>query len=148
MVGHVSSDESNGERRKVGDGFATRPAPDVVFVKVNGTLEADDVATEMDWANQVNMETGRSFILADMSDGVNVTAAARRHMVNYAKERPLSGVVFYAASFQMRVLGNLVFNALNLMRKEPQPFTIVDTRPDAEAWIEEQRQKIGGGTTS
>jgi hypothetical protein len=130
------------ERREIGPGYGERITDDTIRFKWIGTVDVDEASTVMRWCTEVMEDVGRVFLLVDMTEADGVTTAGRRHMTNYAKERPISGFSLFGASFQLRVVVNLVINALNLLRKVPQPVSFADDEPGALAWIEDQRARL------
>ena len=136
----------NNEKRVIGDCVLERIEEDVLLFRWVGTNDVDETTAVMNWMTELMNECGRAFLLVDMTEASGTTTKARRHMVGYAKDQPFSGFAFFGASFQLRVVVNLIVNALNLVRKTPQPITFSDTREGAMEWIVGERAKLAAAS--
>jgi hypothetical protein len=121
--------------RRIGEGSAWLEGDDLVVFQWVGTIGADETAAVMEWCHEIDDRLGRVFLMLDMRRAVHVNAAGRRQMVRYARARPLTAAVLVGARFQLRVVVNLVINALNMLRDVEQPFHFADTEEEGRQWL-------------
>ena len=121
--------------RRVGEGSVWLEGEDLIVFQWVGTIGAEETAAVMEWCHEVYDRLDRVFLMLDMRRAVHVNAAGRKQMVRYARARPLTAAVLVGARFQLRVVVNLVINALNMLREKEQPVCFVDSEEEGRQWL-------------
>lgn len=138
------------EVRKCGASETAFEAPDIVHLKLVGSVTLDECVLIND--AHLGWGEGRShvFYMIDLSELADIPAAVRRAASETVKMLPLRGTVIYNSPLRARVLGKLLLTAGNLFRRgaAPNPVEFVDTEDDARAWVEIRRRQIASDSAS
>lgn len=81
------------------------------------------------------------FILGDLTHIGSINPAARKYLAESAGSSS-AGAALWGASFQTRVIANLLLNAINLIKKHAIPSTFFKTEAEARSWLDQRRKEI------
>jgi hypothetical protein len=115
---------------------------DVVHFVWNGPLNETDIAFFFDEMYRLLDKHGSAFLLMDVTHGDTVTPDARRKVMSYNQRPPFSGTVLYNASFKMKVVCNLIVNAVNLFKKDPHVVVFKKDLAEGREWVKARRGEL------
>jgi hypothetical protein len=105
-----------------------------------GEITEDHANQYVDYAiKHFNNKT--NFSICDCRKLENISPQARKI---FADNRipPSEGMALWGASFQIRVISNLLINALNLLKKQKTLNAFFKTEEEAITWINERRNTV------
>lgn len=83
------------------------------------------------------------WLLIELCEGGNIDKSARKSLFEAGKKQPFRGTAFIGGPKRLRVLAELVSNAVALVVKDSAPVKFVDTEEEGLAWLEEQMERDG-----
>jgi hypothetical protein len=130
------------------ESFAIVEEPDVLIGHYVGHVTGEDVR-RLTAHRRLHTE-GRPyvFLMIDVHRMVHFTPEARRVASETSgtpdDNVPIHGIAIVGASFHFRVLGNMLFRGIQLLRRR-DAFTLrfLNTQDEARAWFEERRRELG-----
>jgi hypothetical protein len=121
-----------------------REASGLLVLTLDGDISLDDVNKVIDEEMRLIAGMRHVFLLIDFTKAGALGPDARRRGVEGGKDIPYSGIALFGASFQTRVVANMMISAAGLFSNRPIPTTFTKTEAEARAWLEErQRAMIG-----
>lgn len=129
------------EIREVGSHTATREEPDLLRIQLAGPLSPDEVRTLVKADRALWRERGYSLVLLDARAAGSFDAAARHASFDEAKRDPgyLGTTAVFGLSASLRVLLNLVANALRLLKDQDDELRCFVHEADARAYLTARR---------
>ncbi len=118
--------------------------PDVLRFKMRGAMSDEDAKAYLDFIHVHAEETGGLLYAAyDLSQFTRIDERARNRTTKVDKPYPFAGLVIVGASFSVRALAAMIIRAAKLIKPESVnfPHKFVATLAEAEAWIDELREK-------
>src|SRR4051794_1826809 len=116
--------------------------PYTLFLDWQGTLTSEDIVGLSQYATKLRSASVPEMVLVvNANEATGVNAAARKQIVDLAGEKYWHTTLFHGASFRVRVLCELIINAINLVAKNKLGFAFVDSEADARRWVAEQAAK-------
>ncbi len=124
-------------------------SPDILFLKWRGDVLADSMAWFFDTMLELGRERKYILVLTDTSACGEFTAAARKYAAENADRlQDITRIVAcFGASFQLRILANLVMKARLLLRRagsSNEHVRFFSTEAEARAWLAEERRTLLG----
>jgi sugar/nucleoside kinase (ribokinase family) len=106
---------------------------DLVRLDFHGPITVSDIQQLREVLVEVKGESGRCFIIADMSGATAIDAETRKYMADWGRQNTewIAGSAVHGVSFAMRVLLTLTLKAIRIVRKRRVEVEFV--RDDAEA---------------
>ena len=123
----------------------TREA-DIVHLKFRGPFVLEHARPVHEYLAQVMDETGRCYLLADMSQMDGIPTDTRRYVGDWHKQHTVSGVAVYGASFATRALATLMFQAVRIVGNQHIEMEFFRDEADARRWIVDHAAKRVGAT--
>lgn len=107
-----------------------------MHLKFRGPFVLEHARPVHEYLAQVMAETGRCYLLADMSQMNGIPTDTRRYVGEWHKHHTVSGVAVYGASFATRAIATLMFQAVRIVGVQRQ-IEMEFFRDEAEArrWI-------------
>lgn len=126
---------------RVGGHTATREEPDLLRIRLTGSLSPDEVRTLVQADRALWRERGYSLVLLDAREAGSFDAAARQASFDEAKRDPgyLGTTAVFGLSGSLRVLLNLVANALRLLKDQDDEMRCFLSEADARAYLKTRR---------
>ncbi|HRI67862.1 MAG TPA: hypothetical protein PK156_26675 [Polyangium sp.] len=118
--------------------------PDVLRFKMRGAMLEEDAKAYLDFIHVHAEETGGLLYAAyELSQFTRIDEKARNRTTKVEKPYPFAGLVIVGASFSVRALAAMIIRAAKLIKPESVnfPHKFVATMAEAEAWIDELREK-------
>lgn len=129
------------ETHEVGTHLITIEDAGIFHARWRGIYELSDVIEIIRLGVEAQERFGNIFVIMDLSEAVDATHEARRHMMRYSDQKPFLGTAYVGGPFKIRVMANLVSRAWNLVREVKHPVKNFETEAEARAWIAEMRLK-------
>lgn len=107
----------------------------------HGAFSLADMRMYTDIAAEVMAQYGYCLMLVDSKDAGSLDAEARRYIAHWSVGKPIIGIAAYNASLTPRALFTLVLKAMNLIGRQPLPFSFFKTEPEARVWLTQLRQQ-------
>jgi hypothetical protein len=115
-------------------------APDVMYLDWRGTLNAEDIEALATFTTNARELAGVAlFLIVDAHSSGGISGAARKSITNLARRKYWHATICHGADFKLRVLIELIVNAVNLLVKEGLPLVFVDTDKAAREWVQSHR---------
>lgn len=129
------------ETLQVGSHTATREEPDVLRIRLSGPLHADEARVLVQADRALWRERGYSLVLLDARQASSFDAAARQAAFDEAKQDPgyLGTTAVFGLSSTLRVLLNLIANALRLLKDQDDELRCFVHEADARAYLKARR---------
>lgn len=118
--------------------------PDLLRFTLRGTMTDEDATAYLDFIHGRAAETGGLLYVAyDVSAFTRVDEQARSRITRVNRPYPFGGLVIVGANFSMRALAGMMIRAVRLFKPEylDCPHKFVRTMAEADAWIDELREK-------
>jgi hypothetical protein len=112
---------------------------DMLVSCIRGDFTAEDANGYFRLVEQVLVEHGQYFMLADMRNADTIPPETRRISAEFGKKHPAAGVAVWGSNVAVRVLFTLVVRTVNLFQKDPTPIAFVASEQEARAWAAAQR---------
>ncbi|MBZ5715792.1 STAS/SEC14 domain-containing protein [Nannocystis pusilla] len=112
----------------------TREA-DLVHLKFRGPFVLEHAKTVHEYLAQIMAETGRCYLLADMSQMNGIPTDTRRYVGEWHKQHTVSGVAVYGASFATRAIATLMFQAVRIVGAQQIEMEFLRDEAEARRWI-------------
>ncbi|MFO0579942.1 MAG: hypothetical protein U1A78_38715 [Polyangia bacterium] len=129
------------ESSAVGRHQVAREAPDLLFVRLDGPIHPDEARALVRADRMIWREHGYSLILIDAQQAGAFDAAARQasfdEIKRYAGYRGTTAV--FGLSPYLRILLNLICNALRLLGDQDDEVQCFKDEQDARAFLEARR---------
>lgn len=119
---------------------------DIVHLEFRGPFVLEHARTVHEFLAQVMAETGRCYLLADMSQMDGIPTDTRRYVGEWHKQHTVSGVAVYGASFAIRALATLMFQAVRIVGDQRIEMEFFRDEADARRWIADHAAKRFGAT--
>lgn len=111
--------------------------PNIVFVRLNGSLEEADVDEMYDKMEESVEKVGTINLLADMSKLAGIPPKTREKIKNRGREfTDFKDIALFGAKPAVRVLGGLLLKMLPIGKGETKFFK---TEQEARAWLAEEK---------
>lgn len=114
---------------------------DVLVLHVRGPLTMPDLQKLREALVVVMAETGRSFLIADLSKATIIDSDARRYMAEWSKQHTdwVAGTAVYGVNFAMRAVLTLTLNAIKLLGTQQVELVVLKDEADAVRWVDARR---------
>lgn len=120
--------------------------PDIVRLKAEGDLSAEDMARIFAEITRLTVTQSRYFVLTDISGLGKISPDARKRASEQIDTLRVCGGAAFGATFPQRVLVTLLSRVLSLFGNfADRPLVIVETEAQARAWIEARRRELAAG---
>lgn len=132
--------------KKIGKHTIKFEEPDTFMIILEGDLNAKEVIDLYAVLAEFREKNGRSAsLLVDAKRMSSMTSEARKATVTEIKKDKKFHENYYTAvfgaSFQIRVLINLLLNAVSIVTGQPNNAKFFKTEEEARAWLQECRAK-------
>ncbi|WP_197040983.1 hypothetical protein [Chondromyces apiculatus] len=118
-------------------------SPDLVRVKLQGDLSAEESELSVELYRQVGEQCGRVLVMIDASTVGGIPVEARK-TIQAALGVPFRGFVIHGGGFMARVLIKMLLNTLKLfIPSMDMPVEFCATKGEAERWIARRRAALG-----
>lgn len=107
----------------------------------HGEFTLADMRIYTDIAAEVMAQYGYCLMLVDSKDAGSLDADARRYIAHWSVGKPILGIATYNAGLTSRALFTLVLKAMNLIGRQPLPFSFFKAEQEARAWLAQLRQQ-------
>ncbi|MDI1431165.1 hypothetical protein [Polyangium sorediatum] len=130
------------------ESFAIIEEPDLAIAHYVGHVTGDDVRRLTAIRRRFSDGKPYVFLIIDLHRMVHLSSEARR-VASETSGTPdddvtIHGVAIVGARYQFRVLGSMLFRAIQLLRRTTGfPVRFLDTHTEARAWFEERRRELG-----
>lgn len=114
--------------------------PDLCITIADGEITVQDMNAFVELQKKFSEKRPYLLAITDFSRFTKISPEARKILAQEARAIPLRGNVMIGASFQTRILSNLIMGAFNLFSKRDNPTHFCKTEGEARAWIEERRK--------
>ena len=92
-------------------------------------------------------EHGRLFVINDMRRSGVPSAQTRRYLSEWARNKPIAGLVNFGASLPIRMLQGLILRASGMLGMQPAVSPVnVGSEAEAFAWVDARRRRLLGGS--
>ncbi|WP_267688148.1 STAS/SEC14 domain-containing protein [Nannocystis sp. SCPEA4] len=109
---------------------------DLVHLKLRGPFVLEHARPVHEYLAQLMAETGRCYLLADMSQMDGIPTDTRRYVGEWHKHHTVSGVAVYGASFATRAIATLMFQAVRIVGVQRQiEMEFFRDESEARRWI-------------
>jgi hypothetical protein len=116
---------------------------DLVFIRVKGVVELDDMMQFLRLQMQVKRERGAVFVLYDSRENTGLAPGARKYATDKAgADARADAAASFGAPFGMRVLVNMLNRALTMLRKDGTPVQLFDTEAEARQYLDAERARL------
>ena len=122
----------------VGEQITGFEEPDVIYMKLVGTVTEDEVRVINEMQIDFSRERDKVFFLIDLSELESLSNAVRRAAIEGLNQMPVAGLAVFQAPLTARVLAKLIITGMKLFGKSI-PLQFFDDEPAAREWIEQQR---------
>lgn len=114
---------------------------DTLVLHVRGPLTMPDLQKLREVLVVVMAETGRSFLIADLTKATIIDSDARRYMAEWSKQRTdwVAGTAVYGVNFAMRAVLTLTLNAIKLLGTQQVELVVLKDEADAIRWVDAKR---------
>lgn len=116
---------------------------DTLDLTLRGDVAPDDVEQIFDF--MASRFAGRSYMLVsgDVSELGHVTAASRRAIMKEARRAPpIHGLAYHRASFEARVITELVMRAYVFVTGADLPVHFAEDEAGVRAWLATRREQL------
>lgn len=114
---------------------------DTLFSVPHGLMTLAEAQTFNAIAAETIGKYGYCMILGDLKDASGIEPEARRFSAQWAVGKPVLGIAMFNESLIVHALFRLLLKAMNLLRKQPVPFSIFKTEQEARDWLAQLRQQ-------
>lgn len=129
------------DRITLGEHALRYEPPDLLFLDWRGTLEASDIETLSSFTETARERSGAPlYLVVDARAARGISGAARKGVSNLARRKYWHATLCHGADFKLRVLIELIVNAVNLLVKEPLPLVFVGSEAEARDWVRARRE--------
>lgn len=126
---------------RVGSHSATREEPDVLRIRLAGPLSPDEARRLVQADRALWRERGYSLVLLDAREAGSFDAATRQASFDEAKRNPgyLGTTAVFGLSASLRVILNLIANALRLLKDQDDEMRCFAHEAEARAYLKARR---------
>lgn len=117
---------------------------DVVHLQISGALDLERTRQMLDRADQVLRETGRAYLLADLTQLSGIPHDSRRAIGEWNKTHDVTAAALYGANFAMRTVTSLLFQAVRLIGNKHFELEFARDEAAARRWIDAHRARQSG----
>lgn len=127
--------------RQVGSHLAILDEPDVLRIRLVGPLRPDEMRALVRADRALWRDRGYSLVLLDAREAGSFDAAARHAAFDEVKQEPgyLGTTAVFGLSGSLRVLLNLIANALRLLKDQDDEMRCFSHEADARAYLKARR---------
>lgn len=127
---------------QVGAHTLTFEEPDLMFMRVRGEINEQDARLML--AEQKKFSAGKPYVLglSDISEFAGISPQARKFIAKESATFPFRGGALIGASFQTRIMANLILTAIGLFLRKDNPMHFFETEKEARTWLEERRRVL------
>lgn len=114
---------------------------DLLMLDFHGPLTLPDLQGLRAALAEVNAETGRSFLVADLNEATTVDSEARKYMAEWSRQRTdwVAGIAVHGIGFAMRTLLTLTLNAIKIVGAQQVEVVILRDEAEAIRWVDAKR---------
>lgn len=133
--------------KQVGPHRLTRDGEDILVLHFASSPTETEAAAIVDAEVEMMADTPY-YLCIDFTRAETMSAPVRRAFGVGAMRVKIQAVGIYGASFHVKVLSNLVANAISLFRKATFPSGFFDSREEVLKWFDELRRRRAAGLSS
>jgi len=128
--------------RQFGRHTLSLEAPDLVFVRLDGTIDADLLNGVVEWQRSWDTSNGHYFVLCDVTSIGAVPPDTRHLFQNFPLNEYVTTTACFGAGFTVRVIIDMRARAQRLLGRQPAGSQIhfFANEAQARAFLEEARK--------
>lgn len=115
-----------------------------MHLQLCGSLDVEQTRQLLDRVGQVLRETGRAYLLADLTQLDGIPHDSRRAIGEWAKKHHATAAALYGANFAMRTVTSLLFQAVRLIGNKQFELEFACDETAARRWIDAHRARRSG----
>ena len=127
---------------KTFDGWSIEPLrPHVLRIRWVGPYTNATSAGVSAYVEEYRAELGGDagiWVVIEIAEDASLEKSARKTLLEAGKKQPFRGTAFIGGPKRLRVVAELIANAVSLIVKNASPVKFVDNEEEALAWLEEQ----------
>lgn len=117
---------------------------DIVHLQICGPLDLGRATQMLELVGQVQRETGRAYLLADLTQLEGIPADARRAIGEWSKTNIATAAALYGANFAARTLTSLLYQAVRIVGNKQFELEFARDEAAGRRWLDAHRASHGG----